>query len=250
MAIRVAWGLSTLLGLASPALAQDCRLALVLALDVSSSVDAVEDRLQRDGLAQALRAPEVVRAFLIDAPVALYVFEWSDAFTQVPLLPGWQMIESEDDLTRVADVIAGSIRRGAARSYVRTATGDALLHAALALAKAPHCRAQTVDIASDGESNDGLELEVAHAAFSDHVTINALVVARHGRDEGSGASRHQHRAYGQLMGWFEREILRGHDSFCISAEGYEDYERAMTAKLLRELELPMMSGTPVAGGGA
>ena len=54
----------TLLGLASPAMAEGCRLALVLALDVSASVDGNEDRLQREGLARAPVSPEVVQAFL------------------------------------------------------------------------------------------------------------------------------------------------------------------------------------------
>jgi hypothetical protein len=249
MVIHAARSLAALLGLASPAVAEDCRLALVLALDVSSSVDVAEDRLQRDGLAQALLAPDVVRAFLGGAPVALYVFEWSDASTQVALLPGWQMIGSEDNLRDVADAIASSYRSGADRS-AKTATGDALLHAAIALAKAPRCRAHIVDIASDGERNHGIELEVGHAAFSDEVTINALIVARHGADEGSGAERNQYRTHRRLMGWFEREVLRGPNAFCISAEGYEDYERAMTDKLLRELELPLMSGRLRAEEGA
>ena len=46
---------------------QACRLALVLALDVSSSVDATEDQLQRAGLAAALRAPAVQEAFFVSA---------------------------------------------------------------------------------------------------------------------------------------------------------------------------------------
>jgi Protein of unknown function (DUF1194) len=53
MAIHSAWGFATRLGLASPALTGNCRLALVLALDVSSSVERNEDRLQREGLARA-----------------------------------------------------------------------------------------------------------------------------------------------------------------------------------------------------
>ena len=77
MAAVAPWSFVTLLGLTSPAMAQDCRLALVLALDVSSSVDAIEDRLQRDGLARALLAPEVVRAFVTGEPVALFAFEGS-----------------------------------------------------------------------------------------------------------------------------------------------------------------------------
>ena len=69
MAIRGTWALLALLGLAAPASGEDCRLALVLALDVSGSVDPMEDRLQREGLARALLAPEVVQAFLRDEPV-------------------------------------------------------------------------------------------------------------------------------------------------------------------------------------
>ena len=60
-----------------PAMAQEaCRLALVLAMDISSSVDPLEDALQRGGLAQALRAPDVVDAILSqpDRPVALAMF--------------------------------------------------------------------------------------------------------------------------------------------------------------------------------
>ena len=61
-----------------PALA-DCRLALALALDVSSSVNAAEDRLQREGLAAALTSDEVVEAALAlpGQEVTLAVFEWS-----------------------------------------------------------------------------------------------------------------------------------------------------------------------------
>ena len=124
MAGRAAWGLATLLALASPALAQECRLALVLALDVSSSVDRSEDRFQREGLARALMAPEVVRAFLAGAPVALYVFEWSGPFHHVTLPPGWQMVETEEDLTRIAASCVRAVRPSSGKGSSR---GDAVL---------------------------------------------------------------------------------------------------------------------------
>ena len=61
--IRAAF-LATALGVAPAALAaSECRLALLLAMDVSSSVDAVEDRLQRGGTAAALLSDPVRRAF-------------------------------------------------------------------------------------------------------------------------------------------------------------------------------------------
>ncbi|MEO0865387.1 MAG: DUF1194 domain-containing protein, partial [Pseudomonadota bacterium] len=80
---------------AGPAAA--CRLALLLALDVSSSVDAREDQLQRGGLAAALVAPEVVAAFLAsEDPVALAAFEWSGRYNQ-EILFDWILINSPAD---------------------------------------------------------------------------------------------------------------------------------------------------------
>ncbi|TNC72795.1 DUF1194 domain-containing protein [Rubellimicrobium roseum] len=233
MAIRATWCLVTLLGLATSATAQGCRLALVLALDVSSSVDVHEDRLQRGGLAQALVAPEVRRAFLTGDPVALYAFEWSDETTQSSLLPSWQMVRSEDDLTRIALTIATSRRPGSSR---QTALGSALAHAAGALEAAPACRAWTVDVAGDGISNNGPSPRAIYEAVPlfETVTVNALIIVTP-------------RTRQALVSWFEAEMLHGSGAFWIEADGYEDYERAMRAKLLRELSLPMVSGLPPTG---
>jgi hypothetical protein len=146
MAIHAAGSLATLLGLASPALAQDCRLALVLALDVSGSVNVHEDRLQREGLAQALLAPEVERAFLTGDPVALYAYEWSEQSWQSALLPGWQLIRSREDLLRVSGVLSRSRSARPPEAGTGTFVGAALAHAAQALSAAPDCRACTVDV--------------------------------------------------------------------------------------------------------
>ncbi|WP_370244938.1 DUF1194 domain-containing protein, partial [Salipiger sp.] len=60
------------------AVAEGCRLALLLALDVSSSVDEEEYRLQKEGLAAALADPDIARSILEgDGRVALGVYEWS-----------------------------------------------------------------------------------------------------------------------------------------------------------------------------
>ena len=242
MAIRAAWSLATLLGLASPALAGECRLALVLALDVSTSVDAVEDRLQREGLAHALMAPEVVRAFLTGDPVALYVFQWSGAAWQVPMLPGWIMVDSAEDLAWAAHVIAESERIGSLR---HTALGAALVHASAAFAEGPVCQARTVDVAGDGRSNDGVQpYQVYRSHALDGVTVNALVVG-----EASNGARRSDDQERRLVAWFESEILHGPSAFWILADGYEDYERAMRTKLARELQAPLMSGSPRTEGG-
>ena len=94
---------------AGSAAAEGCRLALVLALDISSSVDAEEDRLQREGLASALLAPEVAQAFLAGDPVALFAFEWSGSRVQAALLPGWVTVRSEAELRGAAAAIRAVI---------------------------------------------------------------------------------------------------------------------------------------------
>jgi hypothetical protein len=245
MAIHATCGLATLLGLASPAFAGDCRLALVLALDVSASVDSHEDRLQREGLAGALVAPEVVRAFLAGAPVALYVFEWSGPLHQVTVLPGWQLVDSEEDLVRIGAALAGRSGSGADRYYQTTAVGSALAYAATALKGAPSCWARTVDISGDGANNQGIRPQIIYGGhLFDGVTVNALVIG------GAQLKNDGPEDEAELVAWFEAEVLHGPGAFWILADGYDDYERAMTAKLLRELELPLVSGWPLDERGA
>ena len=90
--------------LAAPASA--CRLALVLALDVSSSVDATEDRLQRAGLAAALIDPDVLAAIVNDpTPVALAVFEWSGRFAQAEVLD-WTLLNTPVDVIAAAEKLS------------------------------------------------------------------------------------------------------------------------------------------------
>lgn len=243
MAARAAWGLAALLGLAPPAGAEDCRLALVLALDVSASVDPAEDRLQRDGLARALLAPEVVRAFLGGEPAALFVFEWAGPSYQVNVTPGWQMARTEEDLARVAEALRAG-RGGQEGHRARagsTALGTALLHAAAVLSNGPPCSARTVDVSGDGENNESLSPADAYgSSLLDEVTVNALIVDR----LRVKAIPPEEIA---LVVWFRAQVLHGPDAFWLLAEDYEDYERAMRAKLLRELELPMVSEGPAGG---
>ena len=76
-----------------------CRLALSLAVDVSSSVDEAEYALQKNGLLAALSDPEVADAFfrVPGAYVALHVFEWSGRYQQDVMLD-WTAIVTPDDL--------------------------------------------------------------------------------------------------------------------------------------------------------
>ncbi len=214
---------------ATPAAA--CRLALVLAMDVSSSVDAGEDRLQRGGLAAALIAPDVQEAFFASPdPVALLVFEWSGRYNQEDLTD-WVLIESPADLLGVSETIAFSKR---SHNDFPTAMGHALAHAATRLADAPDCLFQTVDVAGDGENNDGFGPAEAYANHPfDNVTVNGLVI-----------NAAEFEAETELIPFYRDQVIRGPGSFIEIANGFADYKRAMQRKLVRELSAQIMGQSP------
>jgi uncharacterized protein DUF1194 len=203
--------------------AEACRLALALAIDVSSSVDAREDALQRGGLAAALIAPEVEAAFFsADQPVALAVYEWSGRTNQTLVL-GWSIIDSREDLLRVASII-GRSERG--HNDFPTAIGYALGYGAGLLRRAPPCLFQTIDMAGDGENNEGFPPRTAYAEFPlSGVTVNGLVV-----------NAGEFEAELNLISFYQTEVLHGPGAFLQVAQGFDDYERAMRRKLERELK--------------
>ncbi|MFD2739017.1 DUF1194 domain-containing protein [Sulfitobacter aestuarii] len=215
--------------------AAECRLALLMALDVSSSVDDGEDRLQRGGLVAALTAPEVQAAFFAaDQPVALAIYEWSGRYNQEIVLD-WMMIDNRAALLRAAQTVAASRR---SHDDFPTAMGYALGYGAKLLARAPRCLRQTLDMAGDGQNNEGFGPQVAYREFGfDEVTVNGLVINAADFEGEIG-----------LIGFYRAQVLHGPGAFLQIATGFEDYERAMRAKLTRELTPPAIgSATPEKG---
>jgi len=204
---------------ATPAAASECRLALLLGLDVSTSVDAEEYALQRDGLVAALGAPEVQRAMFSPAGhVAISVFEWSGIDEQSLILP-WTRVRDPAALETVRRKIGSSIR-----SYDdRTALGEALAFAEGVFAGAPaDCGALTLDISGDGRSNTGRPPAQIYAELPayDRILVNGLAVG------------------GELEGvdlYYRDELLHGSGAFLEIANNYKDFERVMRQKLEREM---------------
>jgi hypothetical protein len=199
--------------------AAGCRLALVLALDVSSSVDAREYELQRKGLAAALLSPDVRHAILHGAPgvVALAIYEWSGE-RQQQLHLDWTLLDSEARLLSVAQGIAGM-----ERSFTEfpTSMGPALGYAARLLRRAPRCTRQVVDVSGDGVNNYRFGPHEAYRHFPfDGVTVNGLVILGDDPD---------------VLDYYGREVLRGPGAFLEVAQGFEGFETAMRRKLTREI---------------
>ncbi len=215
---------------AAPLLA-NCRQALVIALDVSSSVDAKEYSLQMQGLAGALLDAEVQALLLSQpqTPVNLAVFEWSGRHDQRVIIQ-WTALKTSADLIAIAGILARQPRPVGTRP---TANGHALSFAVQLLDQAPECWEQTVDISGDGKNNDGYRPQVAKrgAGFA-QTTVNGLVI---GTD--SPPYQVSEDEIAELSSYYRHEVIHGADAFIEIALGFEDFEAAMKRKLLRELSL-------------
>lgn len=220
------------LGAALPVHAVECRLALALAVDISSSVDATEDTLQRSGIVAALTSPEVEAAFFAsDLPVALAVYEWSGRYNQEVILD-WMIIDSRAALVRAAEVVAASKR---SHNDFPTAMGYALGFGAQLLARSPDCLRKTLDMAGDGQSNEGFPPSSAYREFPfQGVTVNGLVVNAADFEGEVG-----------LIAFYRGEVIHGPGAFLIVADGFDDFERAMRRKLERELTPPAIGALDV-----
>lgn len=205
---------------APPAAAFECQAALVLALDLSPSVDAIEERLQFNGVASALSDPEV-RDALLSPPgsgVAAAAFVWSGGAEQEIIAP-WSQLSDDASILDFADRIA---RARARMSRSATALGSALRFAALMHQANPiDCARRIIDIAGDGAVNDGEAPEqVRRDGLLGDVEINGLVI-------GGGTP--------DPLSYYQRFVIQGPGAFALGVATYDSYRDGMRRKLLREL---------------
>ena len=203
----------------------DVDLLLVIALDVSGSVDQGEFDLQREGLARALASPRVAEAIAggVNGSIAVTVVQWS-GFIEKEVKVDWVRVSNTSDLSRLADAVRHMTRR-----YDDGATdiGGAINFCQRLFASAPYSGTRRViDIAGDGTNN----VNYAPHFERDRVVkagtqINALAIAA---------------ATSTLAGYYRDEVIGGAGAFVETAADYGAFERAMLRKLLREIGGPLL----------
>lgn len=219
-----------------PSLSQAaCRQALVLALDVSGSVNDDEYWLQINGLADALDTPNI-RALVLsggNAHLRLAVFEWSSQNHQRIVLP-WTSLQSDLDIDNAITRIRAHKKQ---RQGLKTAIGRAQQYALGLLQRQQACWQHTIDVSADGKNNAGpLPTAVyTHPDFRD-VTVNVLVV----NDPNEATAKIKQASKANLDAYFATEVLHGAGAFTQETAGYEDYARAMRKKLEREISVPII----------
>ncbi len=192
-----------------------CELALVLAVDVSGSVDEAEYRIQMDGLAAALRDGIVVDA-LIEQQARVSLIQWSGSSRQKQTV-GWTTVKSASDAAALADAIANDPRKW--RNY-STAIGEALSLAINSFDAVAGCKRRVIDVSGDGMSNEGVPPEQMRGALKARkITVNALAIETDDHD---------------LTAYFYEGLIQGDGAFVITANGFEDYPAQIRRKLQRE----------------
>ena len=226
--LAVLAGLLPAAGLSAPAFAEDVDLELVLAVDISGSVDHVEARLQRRGYLQALVDPRVVAAITSGERrrIAVTYMEWAGAHYQ-NVVARWTVVRDMASARAFAAAVAAH-----PVTTERWTSISAAIDFALGLFRTnPHRGVRKVlDISGDGKNNNGGLLEPARArALKAGVTINGLpIVNDRPNPWGLPPPKDMDRYY------FER-VIGGPGSFIVVARGFRSFGDAVKAKLALEI---------------
>lgn len=206
------------LGLA-PAPVTACATALLLSMDVSNSVDAGEYRVQTQGLAAALRDPQVVEGLTLGGG-AVAVMQWSGPGMQEMSIP-WTRVHTEAELI----ALSGEVR-AMRRAFIgaNTALGESMDAAVAAFAPVRDCTRLVLDVSGDGSDNAGSNPAMARrSAARAGVTVNALAI------ESLGAA---------ITTYYRQQVIT-QDGFVETARGFTDYARAIRDKIRREVSQVM-----------
>lgn len=193
-----------------------CDLALVLAVDVSGSVDSEEYRIQMDGLAEGLRDGVVAEA-LVRGKAQVMLIQWSGSTRQEVSIP-WVEIVDFSAVEALANRIQQVERPW--RNY-STAIGQALLRAVAQFDDVPVCGRRVIDLSGDGTSNEGVSpTGLDTVLVQAKVTVNAIAIEESDAD---------------LTSYFYENVIHGEGAFVATAESFADYPGRIRMKLLREV---------------
>jgi len=195
-----------------------CSLALVLAMDVSSSIDIGEYKFQTHGLADALLDPEIADVLVLHQ-VALSVVQWSGAEEGDLAIPWRRMLSYSE----VRDFAARVREMPRTWDGSNTAVGDAIAFSAAQFDRVSDCKRKVIDVSGDGSSNAGVHAGIeSRKAEAAGIEINGVAID----------------IVGVGITEFYKRFVMTSDGFVITSRGFSDYPRAIREKLLRELIKP------------
>src|SRR5262249_43842168 len=200
---------------------------LVLAVDVSYSMDMDELAIQREGYAQAIVSKEFLQA-LKSGPtgkIAVTYFEWAASTDQKIIIP-WRLIDGPE----TADAVANEIMKTPIRRASRTSISGAI-NFAMPLFDENNYRGlrKVIDISGDGPNNNGMPVTLARdAALEKGIIINGLPIM-------VKEPSYSTMDIDNLDYYYEDCVIGGPGSFVVSIKDREKFKEAIRTKLLLEV---------------
>ncbi len=229
---RFALALLTMTAFHLPALAgEPVDLLLVLAADVSRSVDQPKFQLQREGYAAAISDPRVLKA-ITSGPhqrIALCFVEWSGLTAQKVVID-WTVVGDAEAAQRFAGQLAE-----APRSFAeRTSISAAIDFAVTLFDRAPYASdRRVIDISGDGNNNAGRNVVDARGeAVARGITINGLVILTETPEPWSAEHTNPE---GGLEKYYSDNVIGGAGAFVIVAENFNAFGQAIMRKMIAEV---------------
>ncbi|HJZ43219.1 MAG TPA: DUF1194 domain-containing protein [Hyphomicrobiaceae bacterium] len=219
--------------LGRPARAEDehADLLLVLSADISRSVDERKFRLQREGYANALVDPRVLRAMTAGpkARIALTFMEWASDGDQVVVVD-WTPVGSREEAEAVAKRVREAPRAFMGRTSISTGIDAGMALLARCPFQAPR---RVIDVSGDGTHNSGRPVTTARdEAIEKGVTINGLAILS---QVPLPTNPFHTNPPGGLTLYYETNVIGGPGAFVVEAEGFEAFGQSLISKLIKEI---------------
>jgi hypothetical protein len=212
---------------ASAAVGEEVDIELVLAVDVSASMDVREQALQRRGYASAFRHADVVDAITSGSAgrIAVTYVEWAGTYQSV-IVP-WRIIRGIDDARAFADELETRPMSG----HDQTSISNGLLFAAAQFLESPaEGLRRKIDISGDGANNLGPPVAPTRDALvARGITINGLPIVI-----GTSPSGWPFAAF-DLRRYYEDCVIGGPGAFLVTVEDEEGFEFAIRHKMVLEI---------------
>ena len=199
---------------------------LVIAVDVSNSMDPEEQALQREGYIAGITSREFLNALRSGAHgrIAVTYFEWAGPFDQKIIMP-WRLIDGPETADAVAKEIAAAPYRRAPRTSIYGA-----LKFAKPLFDLSGYRGlrRIIDVSGDGTNNTGLVTLMRDEVLAAGITINGLPIMLK-RPYGTGTD------IANLDVYYEDCVIGGPGAFVIAIHERDQFKEATRTKLVLEI---------------
>ena len=211
--------------------AEQVDLQLILAADVSRSVDPDEFKLQREGYAAAFTNPKVLAAIAAgpNRSIAVTFVEWSGSEAQ-RVVADWTIVRDEETGGGFANILLTAPRSFAGFTSISAAIDFSMKHFQMSGVESER---RVIDVSGDGTNNGGRPVNDARdEAVSAGVTINGLAIINQHPNPGYTAHTQPPEGLGE---YYRRNVTGGPGSFVIVIEDFSTFSEAIVNKLVNEI---------------